>query len=122
MSQEDRVTVRPPAKKFLERVDEAISALDSSASPDTVSRVVMACLLLGGTDDVRIGRMLGVPAEERRRPVYASATTELTRGSMIPEDEDSGTAGTSPRFILGRLIRPLQPARTANLWRSPRCL
>ena len=45
MRQEDRVTVRPPAKKFLKRVDEAISALDSSASPDTVSRVVMACLM-----------------------------------------------------------------------------
>ena len=69
MRQEDRVTVRPPAKKFLKRVDEAISALDSSASPDTVSRVVMACLLLGGTDDVRIGRMLGVPAEEVRTAV-----------------------------------------------------
>ena len=31
-------------------------------------------------------------------------TTELTRGSTISEEEDCGTAGTSPRFILGRRV------------------
>ena len=31
-------------------------------------------------------------------------TTELTRGSMIPEEEDCGTAGTSPPVRGDRLI------------------
>ena len=31
-------------------------------------------------------------------------TTELTRGGTISEEEDSGTAGTSPRFIIGRRV------------------